>query len=416
MRPLQNDHIGGNTMHYQVIIIGGGASGLAAAVTAASYGMDRIAILEKMPRTGKKILATGNGRCNLSHTPIFAKDYSGSVPVRKILQAFGDAEDFFRSIGLHCRTDSAGRIYPYSMHAASVLDVLHSACQQYGVEEICDAQVADLHSQKDGWLVRTADAEYTADHVIFAAGGYAAPQFGTDGSAWDLLKKLHIPMESPRPVLCPLLSDAKILRPLKGLRVRANAMLMEADHCLYAENGEVQFTEKTISGICIFNMAAHILTEKLAEYRIVLDLIPEEKMETTLSRLFSMQAVRSDADCETMLSGIFQKPLSRLILKQCCIAADTPCSMLNGRKLREIAEMVHRLPFRVTGVSDWKQAQATAGGVIGSALDANLQVKQYPHLYITGEAADVHSICGGYHLHWAWASGVWAAQHIAGGR
>lgn len=403
-------------MEYQLIIIGGGASGLAAAVTAASYGMDRIAILEKMPRTGKKILATGNGRCNLSHTPISAKDYSGSVSVRRILQSFGDAEDFFRSIGLHCRTDSAGRIYPYSMHAASVLGALRLSCQQYGVEEICDAQVAALHPQKGGWLVRTANAEYTADHVIFAVGGHAAPHLGTDGSAWELLEKLHIPLAAPRPVLCPLLSDARILRPMKGLRVRANAMLMDGDNCLYAENGEVQFTEKTISGICIFNMAAHIQTEKLADYRIILDLMPEEKMETTLSLLFSLQAVRSDADCETMLSGIFQKPLSRLILKQCHIAADTPCGTLNGRKLREIAEMVHYLPFSVTGVSDWKQAQATAGGVIGSALDGNLQVKAHPHLYITGEAADVHSLCGGYHLHWAWASGVWAAQHIAGGK
>ncbi len=403
-------------MHHQIIIIGGGASGLAAAVTAASYGMDRIAILEKMPRTGKKILATGNGRCNLSHTPISAEDYSGSVSVREIIQSFGDAQDFFASVGLHCRTDSAGRIYPYSMHAASVLDALRLACKQYGVEEICDAQVTDLHPQKGGWLVRASDAAYTADHVIFAAGGYAAPQLGTDGSAWELLEKLHIPMKSPRPVLCPLLSDARILRSLKGLRVRANAMLMEGESCLYAENGEVQFTEKTISGICIFNMAAHIKSEKMSDYRIILDLLPEQEMETTLSMLFSFQAARSDADCETLLSGFFQKPLSRLILKQCHIAADTPCSTLSGRKLREIAEMMHRLPFAVTGVSEWKQAQATAGGVIGSALDVNLQVKQYPHLYITGEAADVHSLCGGYHLHWAWASGVWAAQHIAGGR
>ncbi len=400
-------------MNYQLIIIGGGASGLAAAVTAASYGMDKIAILEKMSRTGKKILATGNGRCNLSHSPISAKDYSGSVHVQKVLQKFGSAEDFFASIGLHCRTDSAGRIYPYSMHAASVLDALRLACRQYGVEEICDVQVTDLRPQKGGWIVCTSEATYTADDVIFAAGGYAAPHLGTDGSAWDLLKKLHIPMESPRPVLCPILSDAKTSRPLKGLRVRANAMLMEGDKCLYAENGEVQFTEKTISGICIFNMAAHIRTEKLSVYRIILDLLPEQETETTLSMLFSFQAARSDADCETLLSGFFQKPLSRLILKQCHIAADTPCSTLNGRKFREIAEMMHHLPFAVTGVSDWKQAQATAGGVIGSALDEHLQVKQYPHLYITGEAADVHSLCGGYHLHWAWASGVWAAQHIA---
>ena len=400
-------------MNYQLIIIGGGASGLAAAFAAASYGVERIAVLERTARVGKKILATGNGRCNLSHTPVSAADYYCSVPVGEILTAFGTAESFFETLGLHCRRDSAGRIYPYSMHAASVLDALRLACNRYGVEEICDAQVTALHPQKGGWLVHTENADYTAENVIFAAGGFAAPHLGTDGSAWELLKKLGIPLAPPSPVLCPIMSDAAMLRPLKGLRVRADAKLMQGNTCLYEEQGEVQFTERTVSGICIFNMASHIRAEKCSEYRIVLDLMPEQNAEETLSMLYGFQAVRSDGDCESLLSGMFQKPLSRLILKVCNVTADMPCMMLNGRKIREITETIHHLSFPVKGVSEWKQAQATAGGVIGDALDAHLQVRNHPHLYVVGEAADVHSLCGGYHLHWAWASGVWAAKHIA---
>ncbi len=400
-------------MKYQLIIIGGGASGLAAAVTAASYGVGSIAIIERSARVGKKILATGNGRCNLSHTPVSASDYDGSVQVGEILAAFGSAEVFFENLGLCCRTDSAGRIYPYSMHAASVLDALRLACRRYGVTEICEETVSTLLSQKGVWRICTEKHEYIAENVIFAAGGFAAPQHGTDGSAWELLRKLQIPLAAPSPVLCPLLSDARMLRPLKGLRVRADARLMLGERCLYQESGEVQFTDRTVSGICIFNMVSHIRQDRLHDYRIVLDLIPEQNPEKTLSMLYGFQAVRSDGDSEALLSGLFQKSLSRLILRECGVMADMSCMRLDSRKLRNIAETIHRLSFPVTGISDWKQAQATAGGVTGAALDAHLQVKRYPHLYVVGEAADVHSLCGGYHLHWAWASGAWAAKHIA---
>ncbi len=402
-------------MHYQLIIIGGGASGLAAAVTAASYGLDKIAVLERLPRVGKKILATGNGRCNLSHTPISPEDYSGSVPVADILAEFGDAASFFESLGILCRTDEQGRVYPYSMTATAVLDALRDACARYGVQEICDARAAELKPLKKGWLVRTETAEYTTDAVIFAAGGHAAPQLGTDGSAWELLRKLGIPLAPPKPVLCPVRSDAARLRPLKGLRAKAEVMLFDKKQPIRRTKGEVQFTETALSGICLFDLAGLVDTARCGDFRISLNLCPNRNEGETAAMLYAFQAVRYGTDSETMLSGIVQKPLARLILKECGIRANTPCEQLDGRKITEISRKLHDLQFPVTGLADWKQAQATAGGVIGSALDAHLQVKAHPHLYITGEAADVHSLCGGYHLHWCWASGVRAAKHIAGG-
>lgn len=401
-------------MNYQLLIIGGGASGLAAAVTAASCGLERIAILERLPRTGKKILATGNGRCNLSHSPISADDYYGSVSVSNVLSEFGDASQFFESLGLFCRTDEQGRIYPYSMTATAVLDALRSACAQNGVEEICDARVSELKPLKKRWLVRTETSEYTADAVIFAAGGYAAPQLGTDGSAWNLLKTLQIPLAPPRPVLCPILSDAAVLRSLKGLRAKARVTLFEKRKPLRTESGEVQFTQEALSGICLFNLAGLVDTAKCADLRISLDLCPEQDEGETTAMLYAFQAVRFGADCETMLSGIVQKPLARLILKECGIKAAAPCAQLGGRQISEISAKLHHLEFPVSGIAGWKQAQATAGGVMGSALDAKLQVKAYPNLYIVGEAADVHSLCGGYHLHWAWASGAYAARSASG--
>ncbi len=400
-------------MKKQLMILGGGASGLAAAVTAAASGINSVAILEKLPRTGKKILATGNGRCNLSHAPIAAHDYSGSVDAEPILAEFGDAADFFASLGLHCRTDEQGRMYPYSMSASAVLDALRLACLQNGVEEICDAPVQEMFREGTEWVLRSDNAEYRADFVIFAAGGFAAPKLGTDGSAWKLLESLGIPLKSPAPILCPILSDERRLRPLKGLRVKASAALHDGENCIAQETGEVQFTQQALSGICLFNLAGSVVPDRLQDFTIVLDLLPDQKRDATEGILYSCQAVRYSADAETMLTGILQKPLARYLLKECGIPAAKPCCQLSGREMAAIAGALHHLSFPVTGLGSWDQAQATAGGVLGDALDENLQVRSCPGLYITGEACDVHGLCGGYHLHWAWASGCYAARRIA---
>ena len=400
-------------MDYRLIIIGGGASGLAAAVRAAAGGIDGTAILEKLPRTDKKILATGNGRCNLSHSGITAADYYGSFDPAPVLDHFGDAADFFASMGLYTRTDEAGRMYPYSMTASAVLDALHM--QLGGAQERCGVAVTGIRRISGGYAVSSDAGELTARNVIFAAGGHAAPKHGTDGSAWNILREMGIPVIPPRPILCPVKSDEKRLRPLKGLRVRCRVTLYDGDAAGYTEDGEVQFTETALSGICLFDLAGHIDTRRLHAYQIRLDLLPADTAGETLSRLYTMQGTRYAASCEEMLTGLLQRPLARLVLKQAGIRADAPCAGLDARQLQQLEAVLHDLRFPVTGIADFTQAQATAGGVRGDVLNANLSVRQYPGFYVTGEAVDVQSICGGYHLHWCWASGCMAADHIAGG-
>lgn len=398
-------------MKYQLMIIGGGASGLAAAVTAAEYGLKRILILEQLPKTGKKLLSTGNGRCNLSHTGISGKDYRGSLRPDRILSRFGEAPDFFEKLGLFCRTDTEGRLYPGSMAAASVLDAFRLRLAQDNTEILCDQKVTALERNGSLWTVRTEAAVFQAVCVIFAAGGHAAPKLGTDGSAWQMLERLGIQMVQPEPILCPVLSDAKLLYSLKGIRLKGSVTLFDKRKPVCTESGEIQFTEKALSGICLFDLSGLIDSRRIRDYTLSVNCFPGEKH--LLQQLTVCQKSRSQASCEDMLTGLVQKPVGRAVLKSCGIAADTPCLTLTEQQLRDIAERLQDLRFPVKGLGDFTQAQATRGGVHGSALDGDLQVKAQPGLYVTGEAVDVQSKCGGYHLHWCWASGAAAAQAAA---
>ena len=396
-------------MQYRLLIIGGGASGLAAAVTAAQCGADGVALLERLPRPGKKILATGNGRCNLSHAGIVPGDYAGSFDVSQILANFGDAVAFFEGLGLLCRTDGEGRIYPYSMTAAAVLDALRM--QLGGTSLLTDSQVTGLRPISGGWRVETETASYTAARVIFAAGGHAAPKHGTDGTAWAMLDALGIPLVPPRPILCPLRSEAKLLRPLKGLRVRADVTLLDRGKAVRTESGEVQFTETALSGICLFNMAAHVDPSRIGDFSVRICVLPGHDPAAVL---YALQATRAGQTAEDMLTGIIQRPLARHVLKTTQIRTDLPCEQLGYHEMQRLGDVLSGMVFPVTGLAGFDQAQATAGGVRGDALDDHLQVRSYPGLYVTGEAVDVHGPCGGWQLHWCWASGTAAAHHALG--
>lgn len=398
-------------MEYALIIIGGGASGLASAVTASSMGVQKIAVLERLPRVGKKILATGNGRCNLSHKHISSENYAGSYDTSHVLENFGSAENFFENLGLYCRTDEQGRIYPYSMTANAVLDALRMHCSQ--VTEFCNERAVQLYQKHKKWHIITEKGNHMiAERVIFSAGGTVAPKFGTDGSAWNMLEKLQIPLSESKPILCPLRSDSDVLQMLKGIRVKGSVTLYEKQHALRTETGEIQFTEQAISGICVFNLVGLISRKNFSDYVISVNLFPELEIAELAARLYSCQAVRYDTDCENMLSGLIQKAIARVILKKNQIQPVTPCCQLSGRQIQQIAECLHDFRFPVLGTVH-AQAQASAGGVLGTALDENLQVKSCSGLYITGEAVDVHADCGGYQLHWAWASGYTAGTHCA---
>lgn len=404
-------------MSRQVMIVGGGASGLSAAIAAARAGA-AVTILERLPRVGKKLLLTGNGRCNLGHSGHDFSRYHGTLPQAKQILSRFDTEVFFQQLGLYTRTDDEGRMYPCSNAAASVLDALRMEAARLGVTEITDCMVTDLQPQKNGaWLIFAGDAKYSADAVILAAGGAAAPACGTDGSLYPILKRLGHTIIPPMPALCPIPSDANLLRPLKGMRVRASVSAIAEGKVRGREVGEVQFTDTALSGICLFNLSRLAATEG-GKLQISLDVLPESWQSDAdggLSKLTELTQIRANAACGDLLTGLLPKRVAEVLVKQAVgTAGGTVAELLvtDNAKIK-LLRLLNDWRFPVCGKAKFAQAQVTAGGIAGQCVDASLASKIQKNLYFCGELLDVDGDCGGYNLDWAWASGAWAGHHAA---
>lgn len=395
----------------RVIIAGGGASGLAAAIAAADHGAS-VTVLERLPRVGKKILLTGNGRCNLSHTPTDPAHYHGTLPFARQILAQFDASAYFAGFGLYTRTDSEGRMYPASGTAASVLDALRFAAEQRGVQILCDRQVTDLQQKSGKWRVLCGQDVFTADAVILAAGGSAAPACGTDGSLFPVLRRMRYTVTEPRPALCPVPTDPALVKAMKGMRVKAAASAVLDGRILKTETGEVQFTEKALSGICIFNLSrlAAMHGKKLT---VSLDLLPEYDAAAVRGMLRDLMQIRGTLPAGDLLTGLLPKRVAETLLKQAGIRPSDSAGSISQDQCSRLSALLRDWRFPVTGTAGFAQAQVTAGGVAGQCISRTLESKLHDGLYFCGEAVDLDGDCGGYNLAWAWASGSHAGKHAA---
>lgn len=397
----------------QVLVVGGGASGLAAAITAAQHGA-KVTVLERLPRVGKKLLATGNGRCNLGHIGCDLSKYHGTVPQAKgILQRF-DTQAFFSSLGILTRTDAEGRMYPAANAAASVLDALRLACARYNVEEICDTKLTALKPRGNTWVALCDDKSYSADAVILAAGGSAAPNCGTDGNLLPMLQTMGHIVTRPLPALCPIPTNPAFVRSLKGMRVQASASLMLQNTVCKREFGEVQFTENALSGICIFNLSRLAATNG-NRARIMLDLLPHYSMEEADALLQQWITLRADNEAESLLIGLLPKRVSAVCMKQAMGTNQGTVRSIfpNAAARKKLLQLLRCWVFPITGTANFAQAQVTAGGVSGQSITAMLESRVAKNLYLCGELLDIDGDCGGYNLDWAWASGCCAGKAAA---
>lgn len=403
---------------YHIAVIGGGASGLLAAIAAKIEGGAgcSVVILERNDRIGRKILSTGNGRCNLGNTVIQKENYSGSLLEKAfaIFQQAPKTEDYFRQMGLICREEEH-RLYPYCNHAIAVLDSLRLQVKLYGIAVQCDCQIQNLIPKKHGFLLQSDTESYFAEQVIFACGGYAAPALGTDGSAYAMLKDLKIAIRPCTPALCFLKTKTELVRALKGIRLLAKVSLYENGGLKRQERGEVQFTEQALSGICIFNLSAYCDKLSHATYTVALDLLPDWNLEQVYAFLWELYALRGTLSVEEFFTGVFQRRVGLQVLKQCGILQKEPrlIASCTPKEIEQLASFLKAWKFPVIGKGDWKNAQISCGGIISEEVSTNLESIRYPGLYFSGEALDLQGDCGGYNLNWAWASGWWTGTHAA---
>jgi len=405
-----------------VLILGGGAAGLAAALAAAQVGA-RVTVLDRNPRPGKKLLATGNGRCNLDNTGIGPEQYFTSDPARLLpLLAAVDRADplgWFRSLGLCTRTDEAGRVYPYSNQAADVLALLEHHLSRTGVELRCGCTVLTLsQNRSSGYAVLFDNAESStetlrADAVVCAMGGEAGPQFGTDGFGTRFAAQCGGRLAP----LYPCLTALQVARPQKslaGLRAKASASLLDdAGRVLAVENGEVQFTDYGLSGICIMQLSGRLAPGRGPKHPAVeLDLFPALD-ETALTALFAARpALLAEGSPADFWLGLLPAKLGRALWA----AARLPETALNALPAASFAKLAHTAKhWRFEGLTPcgWKQAQTTGGGLALREVDAHFQFKGCPGLYFVGETLDCTGTCGGFNLHWAFGSGIIAGQSAA---
>ncbi|NLF47916.1 MAG: aminoacetone oxidase family FAD-binding enzyme [Clostridiales bacterium] len=394
-----------------ICIIGCGASGMAAAISAAQKSPSKdICIIEKKEIPGKKLYATGNGRCNISNRECMDSMDSD------------DVMSFFGSVGISLREEEEGRIYPLSGQAADVVLALEKAMEVNNINIIVNSTVTDAKKEKDHFIITYKDKKTKKENILIskklliACGGKAGPQYGTSGDGYTMAKKMGHTISAAFPILTPLECEGDFTL-LAGVRTPAKATLMRKNKEVAQETGRIQFTDDGISGICIFDLSRHIRIEEnapwkkiMAEYSVLLDFFPEKREEELINELLKRKEIKG-FKTEDLLISYLNRSLAAEILKKAGTEMTKPASKLTEKEIKEVAASMKALCFRIKGKKGWKSAQGTAGGIKIEEIDDNtMGSKIIKGLYFAGEILDHDGPCGGYNLHNAWKTGIKAGK------
>lgn len=395
-----------------IAVIGGGASGLCAAIAAAREGRDRgypvpVTLYERNAAVGKKLLMTGNGRCNLTNLRLRPSCYNTPRALSLIhLADSGGTRAFFEAIGILTRADECGRVYPCSMQASGVVRALRLEAEQLGVQIQTQTHVACVERAGEGFLLNRSVA---CGSVIVACGGSSYPATGSDGDGVRLLEQLGVHCKPTLPALTAVETSDKGFRPLKGVRARANVCAIVDGRRSPAEQGELQFTDYGLSGIAVMQLSRGI-ARALADgkgHRITIEAdlasdFPQAELQSFIRRMARDHAHWPAAE---LLCGIVPGPLGVFLLRRCGIRAQALCGSVGERTAAELAREIKAFAVPVKAVRGFNQAQVTAGGADLRGFDDGLMYRRIPGLFACGEVLDVDGACGGYNLEWAFSSG-----------
>lgn len=370
---------------YDTIVIGGGASGL----IASSRLKGNTLLIESNDRVGKKILATGNGKCNLSNKNLSGEFYSNPHFFDEVFSVnSGIVDDYFRSQGLILKTDKSGRVYPYTLQASTVLDVLRNSVS-------CDTRLSEkaisIEKNGNGYRVITDKGEYLSAYVVVATGGGKG------------LLSSFVDMTPTYPSLCPIKTDTTYIKGLDGLRVQCGVSLFKGDKKVYVEQGEVLFRTYGVSGVAVFNASAYLSRDKVkgggGDWKISLDFLSDTDYDMVANIVKSRKDRGVSRD--KLLLGIVANKLSECILRRA-----------NNLNVDSIMKLLTNYEITIKDLYG-ESAQVTSGGVSIDSVSPDFEVKRHKGLFVTGEALDMDGLCGGYNLHWAFMSGLVTAKTIS---
>lgn len=398
-------------MKSDIIVIGGGASGMMAAICAARQKAS-VLVLERMPRVGKKLLATGNGRCNYTNRFMNISCFHSQSPddVEKLLDSFGnkETEAFFMELGILPKAKE-GYVYPNSMQAASVVDALRFEMERLGVRVLTDIEVTGILKKGKGFQVQSKEQVFHCRRVILAAGGRASEKLGSNGSGYRIANALGYTLIPEVPALTGLKAKEKVFKALGGVRTEGKVTLYIDNQYKDDHVGELQLAEYGISGIPVFQLSGQAAKglQNHQDVRCELDFFPEWKEDALLKYLIERKRRFKGASGEAFETGF----LNRKLIHECL-------RMIGNRNdkgfddMKKLTKLLKHFPVTITESRGYDLAQVCAGGVdLKEIHQKSCETVKHPGLYIVGELLDADGICGGYNLQWAWTTGYLAGQH-----
>ena len=404
-------------MKTEIAVIGGGASGMMAAITARKSGKE-VVILERKDRILKKVLITGNGRCNITNVNANISNYFGKniSSVENILNSFNpqDTMDFFNGLGIICNEENRGKVYPLSGQASSVVDALRFEAERLGIKIETEFYVRKIEKEGFKFKIYSEDRKkIEAGRVIIAAGGQSYPELGSNGSGFELAKELGHSVTKLSPSIVQLKTEKHQVKGLQGIKTDVAVTAYGDNKKICTYDGELLFTDYGISGNVVFNISFVMPLYKNVEFEI--DFMEKFDYNELYEILKERKKMMSHLTMENYFNGMINKKLGQFLSKVSGIEKlSKPVKDLNDSEIRKLCTVLKKYRIKILDTTGFKNAQVTAGGVsLDEVNSETLESKIVKGLYFSGEVLDVYGECGGFNLQWAWASGYIAGKNAA---
>ena len=394
-----------------MVIIGAGASGLVAAISCARNGT-KVTLLEQNSKIGKKILVSGNGKCNISNRYINLSRFHSQNPdfVEKVLNGydFNTIEKFFTSLGLALAEGKEGQMFPMSLQASCVVELLKYEAIQLDIEIICDCAVTDVEKKENTFILKTTHGKKTCKQLVLTSGSSAAPHLGGSGSGYAFATKLGHTLVPSYPSLVQLCSDDILLKECAGVKVAGLTRLYANGKYITEKQGDILFTKYGVSGLAILDISREA-SSRLANFEyceLSLDLMPKYSKEKLGNFLSDRVKQNSKKPLPLWLHGIINKKLISIIIKQSGCKANTEGN-LNRKSINKLVHTIKNLNLPINNTKGFKNAEVSTGGIETKEINPkNMESKIVPNLFFAGEILDVDGDRGGFNFHWAWTTGL----------